>query len=393
MEYWTPVIQKTSFVDPVAPQRALFQPNLVGFPSSPVIRRNYPKGEINHHRIISLPKPELTTREKRQLMRTGRTVIGGLGRSMPLYPAVTRRNAVLNPAIGVISISAQTQKGRIGLKEKDHNQDCYLLLPQYQGRQDSYLVTLADGHGPYGHVVATKVCELVSGLVATAKDMSDGELHREATGLFRGISSRVHRSVLQSTNIIPDISGCTLLTALIQNHTLVVSHLGDCRALLIQSSPCAQEAGFWVYKQLTEEHRPDLPLEKARIENKKGVVASKKDSAGKENGPARVWVAGEGMPGLAMSRSIGDSIAHSVGVSDTPDVILHRFDQRDKALVVASDGLWNVLSNSEVTMIVQRQWSNCDSCSLELLKAAENRWKKLHTSSDDITVIVITLSF
>jgi len=35
-------------------------------------------------------------------------------------------------------------------------------------------------------------------------------------------------------------------------------------------------------------------------------------------GPQRVWIAKEDVPGLAMSRSIGDNVAHSVGVSEVP---------------------------------------------------------------------------
>ena len=37
-------------------------------------------------------------------------------------------------------------------------------------------------------------------------------------------------------------------------------------------------------------------------------------------GPARVWKVDEDTPGLAMSRSVGDGLAHSVGVSWEPEV-------------------------------------------------------------------------
>lgn len=35
-------------------------------------------------------------------------------------------------------------------------------------------------------------------------------------------------------------------------------------------------------------------------------------------GPQRVWLKTENIPGLAMSRSVGDKVAHSVGVSSDP---------------------------------------------------------------------------
>ena len=35
-------------------------------------------------------------------------------------------------------------------------------------------------------------------------------------------------------------------------------------------------------------------------------------------GPYRVWLKNENIPGLAMSRSVGDRVAHSVGVISDP---------------------------------------------------------------------------
>ena len=38
-------------------------------------------------------------------------------------------------------------------------------------------------------------------------------------------------------------------------------------------------------------------------------------------GPLRVWLKNEEMPGLAMTRSFGDKVAHSVGVSADPEIM------------------------------------------------------------------------
>ncbi|KAJ1482270.1 phosphatase 2C-like domain-containing protein [Baffinella frigidus] len=53
-------------------------------------------------------------------------------------------------------------------------------------------------------------------------------------------------------------------------------------------------------------------------------------------------------PGLAMSRSIGDSILDELGVVPTPEVYARTLKAKDKFMVVASDGVWQVLSNEEV---------------------------------------------
>ena len=58
------------------------------------------------------------------------------------------------------------------------------------------------------------------------------------------------------------------------------------------------------------------------------------------------------MPGLAMSRSIGDYVAHSVGVSTDPEVMRFDLNSDHKFIVIASDGVWEFLSNEEIGQIV-----------------------------------------
>mmetsp|Transcript_36843 Transcript_36843/g.36473 ORF Transcript_36843/g.36473 Transcript_36843/m.36473 type:complete len:103 (-) Transcript_36843:217-525(-) len=71
----------------------------------------------------------------------------------------------------------------------------------------------------------------------------------------------------------------------------------------------------WDITPLSEDHKPDLPKEYERITQKyKGRVLSYQDDEGNPVGPARVWLREKNVPGLAMSRSIGDIVAHSVGV-------------------------------------------------------------------------------
>lgn len=54
-----------------------------------------------------------------------------------------------------------------------------------------------------------------------------------------------------------------------------------------------------------------------------------------------------------MTRSIGDLVAGSVGVTAEPEIqVFNGLKTYDKAVVIASDGLWDRLSNHEVTQIV-----------------------------------------
>jgi serine/threonine protein phosphatase PrpC len=76
------------------------------------------------------------------------------------------------------------------------------------------------------------------------------------------------------------------------------------------------------------------------------------DWKGRFTGPQRVWVNSINSPGLAMSRSIGDTLAHSVGCSCEPDITFQILTPSDKIVLLASDGIWEFLSNQVVANIV-----------------------------------------
>ncbi len=70
------------------------------------------------------------------------------------------------------------------------------------------------------------------------------------------------------------------------------------------------------------DHKPDLPEEAERILKKGGRIDAFRDyyNNGEPIGPMRVWVQYDEIPGLAMSRSMGDRVAQSVGVTAEPEI-------------------------------------------------------------------------
>ena len=58
-----------------------------------------------------------------------------------------------------------------------------------------------------------------------------------------------------------------------------------------------------------------------------------------------MWLPDQDLPGLAMSRSLGDVLAHSVGVSSIPEVTEYVVNELDKFVVIATDGVWEFLTN------------------------------------------------
>ena len=74
-------------------------------------------------------------------------------------------------------------------------------------------------------------------------------------------------------------------------------------------------------EQVSVDHKPDMPEEAARIIETGGVLDQfESQVSGKKVGPMRVWSKEVRQPGLAMSRSLGDNLAKTCGVSAEPTV-------------------------------------------------------------------------
>jgi serine/threonine protein phosphatase PrpC len=158
---------------------------------------------------------------------------------------------------------------------------------------------------------------------------------------------------------------------MIHGRYILTANLGDSRAIVVNS--------YGTFKQITTDHKPELPAELQRIINSGGRVnTSRKDSLGREIGPKRVYVSAELNPGLAMSRSLGDVVAHSVGVSCQPEFYEYKVDIEDIAVVIASDGVWEVLSNFEVSTIVRKHYftMSAEVASNQIIQLATGRWQE-----------------
>ena len=86
---------------------------------------------------------------------------------------------------------------------------------------------------------------------------------------------------------------------------------------------------------------------------------------------------------LAVSRAFGDASLKRWVISE-PEVTRHTLTAGCEFLVLASDGLWNKVSNQEAVDAVSR--SNSPGCCKELVDMARGRG-----SRDDITVMVVDL--
>lgn len=148
-------------------------------------------------------------------------------------------------------------------------------------------------------------------------------------------------------------SGCTACMLLINAGAVVCANVGDSRCV-IYSSLSHDEPDVLVHASLTVDHKPDRPDERRRIEGRGGFVQeSKVDSQGRLH-PSRV-VANSQYGGLAMSRSLGDTESHTAGVIPDPEIKQCTLTELDQIMVLASDGIWDVMGEEELGKLLAEQ--------------------------------------
>lgn len=118
-----------------------------------------------------------------------------------------------------------------------------------------------------------------------------------------------------------DAVGSTAVVSVVTPEKIVVSNCGDSRAVLCRSG---------VAIPLSSDHKPDRPDELVRIENAGGRVI--------------YWDGARVLGMLAMSRAIGDNYLKPYVIPD-PEVTITDRTEDDECLILASDGLWDVVSN------------------------------------------------
>jgi serine/threonine protein phosphatase PrpC len=97
--------------------------------------------------------------------------------------------------------------------------------------------------------------------------------------------------------------------------------IGDSRLIIgrkVDDTRQSDGSPALVSEQVSEDHKPDGEGEKQRILQAGGRVFAVEYDDGMD-GPQRVWLGHMDVPGLAMSRSVGDKVAHTAGVISTPE--------------------------------------------------------------------------
>lgn len=292
-------------------------------------------------------------------------------------------------------ISTSTHKGKSPFpNEKHSNQDTFFIS---NFKEINYtFIGVCDGHGVNGHLISKYIQEhlpkivysnLTSKLHNKPYSKHPSIIHKYIENSFILLNSKLSNDA----NIDSNFSGSTCVSLLMNNESLYSANVGDSRA--IKGKYLAKESK-WKYDTLTRDHKATEQDEIKRIERFGGRISPFQEQNGLYAGPNRVWLKDKPFPGLAMTRSIGDQIACSVGVVCEPEIKEFTYKEEDMFIVIASDGLWEYVSNEEVVNIVGNSLmcGNYKQAADELYKYSVTKWEEHEEGIDDITIIVIFLN-
>ncbi|KAL8199686.1 hypothetical protein R6Q57_013254 [Mikania cordata] len=335
--------------------------------------------------------------EMRRTLASGSALAGSGNRDFKQLEAADMESegseSTPTPAYGSMSVI-----GRTRVMEDEITVKLNLCRPEINGYRPVHFFGVYDGHGGY-HVSA--LCKQNMHIIIeqelmrvkpTAESLTGGQLVEQwRTAVNRSFERMDAMALTLCQCDVPEnlkvcrnhpqlsLVGSTAVVVLLTDEHIVVGNCGDSRAVLCRNREAVP---------LSVDHKPDREDERARIEALGGRIVF----AGNE---ARV----EGV--LAMTRAIGDRFLKQVVISE-PEFMFMKREADDVSLILASDGLWDVLSSELSCDVVHKCQQENYNGSLGMMAAGDGgamfpvaallvRLALGRRSSDNISVIVVDL--
>lgn len=139
--------------------------------------------------------------------------------------------------------------------------------------------------------------------------------------------------------------GCTAVCVLLSEDAFVCANAGDSRAILCRGGKALD---------LSRDHKPSVDSERKRIQAAGGTITTQRVEGGRLL---------QRVNGLSLSRSIGDHAQkqrfdlrpEEQAVTALPELLRGERTSEDEFLVLACDGIWDVLSSQQVADFVRKR--------------------------------------
>jgi len=263
--------------------------------------------------------------------------------------------------------------------KNDYNEDRFVILRPLPDDASSFFFAVYDGHGG---TEASTYCQ---------KHLHENVTQHEKyamnkkEALIEGYKA-TDKKFLKKLEDCGSTAVCALLTT--EAKKLFVANAGDSRCILASNGKAVP---------ISEDHKPGNPGEKKRIKEAEHTVEIETVLIdGKRHQLSRV----DGQ--IAVSRAIGDGDfkdgdgpPESQAITCVPDVYERDIKPADQFLVLACDGLWDVMENQEVVDFISKLLSKTKTVSDDAITQIADQLVthaiNNKNSPDNVTAVIVTL--
>ncbi|XP_075245417.1 putative protein phosphatase 2C T23F11.1 [Convolutriloba macropyga] len=245
-----------------------------------------------------------------------------------LSEPITTKHTALQESSSLRVASSAMQGWRTTMEDAH---TCMMSLKEDPGSQ---FFGVFDGHG--GAKIAHYACKHLPHRICSRLEYKTGQVESASKKAFLELD----KEMMTNAELANDFSGTTACCVLIRQNKLYCINAGDSRAIAsIKGHPLS----------LSYDHKPNNIGEQTRIVKAGGFV-----ELNRVNG------------NLALSRALGDfSFKRNLKkqqdeqvVSAMPDVTVHDINTDLEFVLIACDGIWDVLSNVEVVEFCRHRIAN-----------------------------------
>mmetsp|Transcript_17789 Transcript_17789/g.45577 ORF Transcript_17789/g.45577 Transcript_17789/m.45577 type:complete len:1043 (-) Transcript_17789:686-3814(-) len=274
------------------------------------------------------------------------------------------------------------------------NQDAFKVIETFDGKPEQLFLGVFDGHGVDGDSCSYFVRDNIEAELKKQMKIYPDDFEKAYKEAFVGVNLRMHDQDFDDS-----MSGTTAIGAFFVNTSFTIANIGDSRAIV------GEKKGKRVIAySLSIDQTPYRADERERVKAAGAVVMSCDQLEGivpyhenwgvnlgeeLDNGgdPPRVWAPGKSFPGCAFTRSIGDSVAESIGVTAEPELLRKELTEEDQFVCLASDGVWEFLTNQSVCDMIMKFTDPLDACR-SVVAESYRLWLQYEVRTDDITMIL-----
>ena len=354
--------------------------------------------------------------------------VRGLSAKDPTWPS----------ALPLIGMGSASMVGFDPLQRDKVNQDNFAADACLCDDPNLGLFAVMDGHGPHGRQVAALLADelqshVAAAMTAPAADRGGGgpsggseaqpppppcaqyaiscesALRRAFLAQHVSLLKQCQESAASHTQPLPPqpppppppplrgdaldcrVSGSTCAVLLLEPTRAVTANVGDsrCVAAVQRSSRDRLRAVEW-----TTDQTPELPEEGRRLRTMGARIMPWDEDKLSRQPVQRIWLPDADSPGLAISRSFGDTVAAQVGVMAEPVVRTFALTRDVRFLILATDGLWQFMTSQEAVDLTARVLDagyTVHDATWQLIAETSERWARDGAVCDDITICVLLL--